>query len=211
MSKTRKYAIVDLETTGGLPKRDKITEIAIILHDGSKILDEYQTLVNPERSIPPSITRITGISNEMVEKAPKFYEVAKRVIEMTEEAIFVAHNVRFDYQFLRHEFRSLGYTFTRRNLCTVRLTRKAFPNIKSYSLGSLIRYFGIEVVHRHRAYDDAKATAIVLEKVFDKQNGSQGVKDLVDQSLQLTRLPSCLLYTSPSPRDQRGSRMPSSA
>jgi len=149
MSKKKKrlYAVVDLETTGGLPKRDKITEIAIILFDGKEIVEEYQSLVNPERSIPPSITRVTGITNDMVAEAPKFYEIAKKVIEMTEGAIFVAHNVRFDYQFLRYEFRSLGYTFTRRNLCTVRLSRKAFPQIKSYSLGNLIRYFHIKVEH----------------------------------------------------------------
>ena len=116
----RKYAVVDLETTGGIAKRDKITELAIILFDGENILEEFQSLVNPERSIPSNITRITGITNEMVADAPKFYEIAKKVIEMTEGAIFVAHNVRFDYQFLREEFRSLGYTFTRRNLCTVR-------------------------------------------------------------------------------------------
>ena len=192
MTKKRLYAVVDLETTGGLPKRDKITEVAIILFDGQDIIEEYQSLINPERSIPPSISRITGISNEMVAEAPKFYEVAKKVIEMTEGAIFVAHNVRFDYQFLRYEFRSLGYTFTRRNLCTVRLSRKAFPRIKSYSLGNLIRYFNIKVVHRHRAYDDAKATTILLRKIFERQESEEGVEALVNNSLQLTKLPKAL-------------------
>jgi len=189
VAKERLYAIVDLETTGGLPKRDKITEIAIILFDGERIVDEYQSLINPERSIPYNITRITGISSEMVADAPKFYEVAKEVIEMMEGAIFVAHNVRFDYQFLRHEFRSLGYTFTKRNLCTVRLSRKAFPLLKSYSLGNLIRYFNIDVENRHRAYDDAWATTIVLEKIFKAQASNDDIKDLVNDSLQLTKLP----------------------
>ena len=184
----RKYAVVDLETTGGIAKRDKITEVAIILFDGENILEEFQSLVNPERSIPSNITRITGITNEMVADAPKFYEIAKKVIEMTEGAIFVAHNVRFDYQFLREEFRSLGYTFTRRNLCTVRLSRKAFPRLKSYSLGNLIKYFKIKVVHRHRAYDDAKATTVLLKRIFSNQD-KVGVKELVNQSLELTRLP----------------------
>ncbi len=188
----RTYAVVDLETTGGIPKRDKITEVAIILFDGKEIIEEYQSLINPERSIPPSITRITGIDNAMVADAPKFYEVAKKIIEMTEGAIFVAHNVRFDYQFLREEFRSLGYVFTRRNLCTVRLSRKAFPRIKSYSLGNLIRYFRIEVKNRHRAYDDALATTILLGKIFDEQANNNDVKALVDMGLQLTRLPKAL-------------------
>lgn len=188
----RKYAVIDLETTGGIPKRDKITEIAIIIFDGEKIVDEYQTLIDPQRSIPPNITRITGITNEMVEDAPKFYEVAKKVIELTEGAIFVAHNVRFDYQFLRHEFRSLGYTYTKRNLCTVRLSRKAFPFLKSYSLGNLIRYFGIEVENRHRAYDDAWATTILLQKIFNEQGDKKDVKQLVNASLQLTKLPAAL-------------------
>ncbi len=192
MAKKRLYAVVDLETTGGLPKRDKITEVAIILFDGKEIVEEYQSLVNPERSIPPSISRITGITNDMVAEAPKFYEIAKRVIELTEGAIFVAHNVRFDYQFLSYEFRSLGYTFTRRNLCTVRLSRKAFPLIKSYSLGNLIRYFNIKVEHRHRAFDDAKATTILLKKIFDQQASGEGVDALVDKSLQLTKLPKAL-------------------
>ena len=185
----RKYAVVDLETTGGIPKRDKITEIAIIIFDGSQVIEEFKSLVNPERSIPPTITRVTGITNEMVSEAPKFYEIAKEVIQIMEDTIFVAHNVRFDYQFLREEFRSLGYTFTKRNLCTVRLARKAFPKIKSYSLGSLIRYFKIEVEHRHRAYDDAYATTILLNKIFKQQKDSQGVADLVNASLQLTKIP----------------------
>lgn len=186
---SRKYAVVDLETTGGIPKRDKITEIAIIVFDGSQIVNEYTSLINPERSIPPQITRITGISNDMVEDSPKFYEVAKEVIEILDGCIFVAHNVRFDYNFLKEEFKSLGYTFTKRNLCTVRLSRKAFPHLKSYSLGNLIKYFGIKVNARHRAYDDAYATTILLEKIFNAQDTAGEVKELVNSSLKLTKLP----------------------
>lgn len=123
----RKYAIVDIETTGGLFKRDRITEIAIVLHDGKNNIEQFSSLVNPERSIPPEITRITGISNDMVQDAPKFYEIAKTVVELLDGAIFVAHNVRFDYTFIKNEFKALGYTFTKRQLCTVKLSRKAFP------------------------------------------------------------------------------------
>ena len=135
------YAIVDLETTGGKATRHRITEIAIALHDGEKVVDRWESLINPEQYIPMGITELTGITQEMVEDAPKFYEVAKKVVEMTEKAIFVAHNVRFDYSFLREEFKRLGYTFSRRQLCTVRLSRKAFPGLRSYSLGKLIKHF----------------------------------------------------------------------
>lgn len=189
---SRKYAVVDLETTGGIPKRDKITEIAIIVFDGHNVINEYQSLVNPERSIPPEITRITGISNDMVEDAPFFYEIAKDVITLLEGCIFVAHNVRFDYNFLKEEFKSLGFTFTKRHLCTVRLSRKAFPQLKSYSLGSLIKYFNISVNNRHRAYDDAMATTVLLKKIFEAQDTKTEVTELVNKSIKLTKLPSGL-------------------
>ena len=116
------YAIIDIETTGGRPQFDKITEIAIIIHDGRETVDEYSTLVNPEQSIPYFITGLTGITNEMVHDAPRFFEVAKKVVEMTEGKTFVAHNARFDYTFLREEFKRLGYTYTRDVLDTVKLS-----------------------------------------------------------------------------------------
>jgi len=113
-------------------QKNRITEIAIILHDGEKELDRFESLVNPERAIPYNITQITGIDDEMVSEAPKFHELARRVVEITEGAIFVAHNVRFDYGFLKEEFARLGYTYTRRNLCTVRLSRKVFPGLPGH-------------------------------------------------------------------------------
>ena len=186
------YAVVDLETTGGIPKRDRITEVAIIVFDGEHIVNEYQSLVNPERMIPPHITRITGISNDMVEDAPKFYEIAKDIIETIGNAIFVAHNVRFDYQFLREEFRSLGFTFTKRKLCSVRLSRKAFPGLKSYALGNLIKYFNIEVENRHRAYDDAWATTILLKKILAIDAENDNSKSFINEGIKLTQLPEAL-------------------
>ncbi len=188
----QKYAVVDLETTGGIPKRDKITEVAIIIYDGHTIINEYQSLINPERTIPPHITRITGITNEMVEDAPKFYEIAKEIIDTIGNSIFVAHNVRFDYQFLREEFLSLGYTFTKRKLCSVKLSRKAFPGLKSYALGNLIKYFKIDVQNRHRAYDDAWATTIILGKILAIDASDASRKLLVDESIKLTQLPEAL-------------------
>ena len=106
--KPKRYAIVDLETTGGRASRNKIIEVGIVIHDGVQILDTYSSLINPECYVPYGITQLTGITQEMVQDAPKFYEVARKIVEMTEGAIFVAHNVRFAYSFLREEFKRLG-------------------------------------------------------------------------------------------------------
>lgn len=185
----KKYAIIDIETTGGMAKRDKITEVGIVIHDGERIIDEFTSLVNPNRSIPPNITRITGITNDMVLDAPQFYEIAKTIVEMTEGAVFVAHNVRFDYSFIKQAFEELGYTYSKRQLCTVRLSRKAFPGLKSYALGNLIKHFGISVNARHRALDDARATAIILGKILSEQENDTHIKLLVNEGIQESRLP----------------------
>ena len=189
MMKKKIYAVVDIETTGGRADRDKITEIAIIKHDGEKIIDSFETLINPERSIPYNITQITGITQEMVTDAPKFYEVAKTIVEMTEDAVFVAHNVRFDYGFLKEEFRRLGFTFTRKQLCTVRLSRKTFPDLRSYSLGNLIRHFGIKVDQRHRAMADTKATVQLLEMALAAEESKESVSELVNLGIKESQLP----------------------
>jgi DNA polymerase-3 subunit epsilon len=162
------YAVVDIETTGGSPATEKITEIAIYVFDGDKVVDEFITLVNPEKNIPYFITSLTGISNEMVTDAPKFYEIAKQVVEITEEKILVAHNASFDYKFIKSEFKSLGYDFTRENMCTLRLSRKLIPGHKSYSLGKLCANLGIEIENRHRAAGDALATVQLLELLLER-------------------------------------------
>lgn len=183
------YAVVDLETTGGRYTRDRITEIAIVLHDGDKVVNTYETLVNPECYIPYGITQLTGITQEMVNDAPRFYEVAREVVEMTEGAVFVAHNVRFDYSFLREEFARLGFTYTRKQLCTVRLSRKAFPGLPSYSLGNITRYLGIPNEARHRAMGDAMATALLLERILQKNDGDDQVKRMVNLGIRESLLP----------------------
>jgi DNA polymerase-3 subunit epsilon len=162
------YAIVDIETTGGSARLERITEIAVYIHDGKHIVDEYSTLVNPERNIPYFITALTGISNEMVEDAPKFFEVAKKIVEITEGNIFVAHNARFDYSFIRQEFSMLGYNFKRPLLDTVSLSRKLLPGHKSYSLGNLCKDLSIEIRGRHRASGDALATVRLMELLLER-------------------------------------------
>ncbi|MEM1122955.1 MAG: exonuclease domain-containing protein, partial [Bacteroidota bacterium] len=183
------YAIVDIETTGGKASRDRITEVAIALHDGKKVIDTYETLINPETIIPFGITRLTGITQGMVEDAPKFYEVAKKIVEMTDKAVFVAHNVRFDYGFIREEFRRLGYTYSRRQLCTVRLTRNTFPGLRSYSLDNLIRHFKIPFRNRHRAMGDVEATTVLFEKILAKEESEQKMKALINLGVKESRLP----------------------
>jgi DNA polymerase III subunit epsilon len=156
------FAIIDIETTGGRHS-DKITEIAIFVHDGTKIIDEFSTLINPEISIPPFISSLTGITNDMVADAPKFYDVAKKIVEMTADKIFVAHNVSFDYNFIKSEFKSLGFEYKRKTMCTVKLSRKLIPAMNSYSLGEICSELNININGRHRAAGDALATVKLFE------------------------------------------------
>lgn len=165
------YAILDIETTGGSPKVEKITEIAIYFHDGEKVVDEWATLLNPEKNIPPFITSLTGISNEMVADAPRFYEIAKELVERTEGHVVVGHNVNFDYGFIKSEFSRLGYEYKRDTLCTVKLSKQIIPGHKSYSLGKLCNELGIIINDRHRAAGDALATV----KLFDLLKAQSGL------------------------------------
>jgi DNA polymerase-3 subunit epsilon len=185
-----RFAIVDIETTGGHYRYAKITEIAIIVMENGEIVERFESLVNPECNIPPEITRITGITSEMVENAPRFYEIAKKIIELTHDSVFVAHNVQFDYSFIKEEFKNLGFNFSRKKLCTVLLSRKYFPGLRSYSLGNLIRHFGIEVVNRHRAFDDAWATLQIFKKMLENQGAEdQGMSHFLKGAIKESKLP----------------------
>ena len=137
------YAIVDIETTGGFAGRSKITEIAIFIHDGEKVIDHYETLIDPEQHIPNYITGLTGISNATVKKAPTFKDVATIIHEKLEGNIFVAHNVHFDYSFVKAALEENGYEIGSKKLCTVRLTRGIFPGLRSYGLGNICEHFNI--------------------------------------------------------------------
>jgi DNA polymerase-3 subunit epsilon len=162
------YSVVDIETTGNGYKGQKITEISIFIFDGEKIIDEFTSLVNPEQKIPYFITNLTGITEAMVRSAPKFYEIAKKVAEITKDTVFVAHNVNFDYNIIRDEFKSLGFDFKRKKLCTVRLSRKIIPGLASYSLGNICSAEGIEIAARHRAKGDAEATVELFRRLIKR-------------------------------------------
>lgn len=188
------YAVIDIETTGGNAARERITEIAIFVHDGKQIVREFQSLVNPECNVPPFITRLTGISNEMLVDAPKFYEIARQIVEVTEGCTFVAHNAAFDYSFVKQEFKNLGYNYKRPVLCTVKMSRKLLPGFKSYSLGNLCNSLGITNASRHRAAGDAEATVKLLEILLKvdptlNQIPTEGLHPMLDKSV-FSRLPS---------------------
>jgi DNA polymerase-3 subunit epsilon len=182
------YAIVDIETTGGSARIEKITEIAIYLHDGHEITGEFSTLVNPERNIPYFITNLTGITNEMVEDAPRFYEIARTIVELTEGRTFVAHNAKFDYSFIREEFKSLGFNFKRGILDTVALSRKLFPGHRSYSLGNICSDLNININGRHRAAGDALATVRLFEMLMTKDREINATKPGLIKNKRLSKL-----------------------
>ena len=173
------YAILDIETTGGKFNEEGITEIAIYQFDGHTITDQFSSLVNPERPIQPFVVNLTGINNSMLRNAPKFYEIAKRIIEITKDCILVAHNASFDYRILRTEFNRLGYNFEKETICTVELSKRLIPNLPSYSLGKLVRSLGIPITDRHRAQGDAKATLELFKLLLNKDVSKEIIKTYI--------------------------------
>lgn len=179
------YAIIDIETTGGSTQHEKITEIAVFIHDGFQIVEQFSSLVNPGRPIPVFVSRLTGITDSMVARAPRFYEIAKKIVELTEGKIFIAHNVNFDYNFIREEFKSLGYDYSRKKLCTVQLSRKLIPGKKSYSLGKICAELGIIIPpdQRHRAAGDAFATVKLFEFLLTQNTSNEMFNELEKQDV----------------------------
>jgi len=173
------YAILDIETTGGQFNEEGITEIAIYKFDGHEIVDQFISLVNPEIPIQPFVVKLTGINNDMLKSAPKFYEVAKRIIEITNDCVLVAHNTAFDYRILRAEFRRLGFDFNKQTLCTVELSQKLLPEQPSHSLGKLVRALGIPMADRHRASGDALATLKLFQLLLAKDTEKSIVQELI--------------------------------
>ncbi|MGB5692872.1 MAG: exonuclease domain-containing protein [Flavobacteriaceae bacterium] len=173
------YAVLDIETTGGKYNEEGITEIAIHKFDGHQVIDRFVSLVNPEKDIQPFVVNLTGINNKMLRTAPKFHEVAKRIVEITEGTVIVAHNAQFDYRVLRMEFRKLGYTFERKTLCTVDLSKRLIPQAESHSLGKLVRSLGIAVSDRHRANGDALATLKLFKFLLTKDSNKSIIRAVI--------------------------------
>ena len=171
------YAILDIETTGGNYDEEGITEIAIFRYDGDKVTDQFSSLINPQRAIQPFVVKLTGINEKMLQNAPKFFDVAKRIVEITENCVLVAHNAAFDYRILQTEFRRLGFPFERKTLCTVNLSQALLPEQPSFNLGKLIRNLGIPFADQHRAHGDAKVTLKLFELLIEKDAQKQILKE----------------------------------
>ncbi len=157
------FAIVDIETTGGHASANGITEIAIVLHNGHEMEGKYETLINPQIPIQKYVQSLTGITDEMVSKAPLFSAVAPQIHNLLKDRVFVAHNVNFDYSFVKHQLNQEGFDLDIAKLCTIRLARKVFPGLPKYGLGSICREFNIGNADRHRAMGDALATSQLFE------------------------------------------------
>ena len=190
------FAIVDIETCGSkfAFQKGRIIDICILVHDGISVIDKFSTLINPECHISGFYTNLSGITNDMVKDAPKFYEVAKDILAFTEGKIFVAHNSSFDYNFIKDEFSSLGFKFRRDTLCTVKLSRKLMPGKTSYSLGNLCESIGITIHNRHRAEGDAIATAQLLDILLQLKTQSKEYKSKTVSQIMTTRLESIKKY-----------------
>lgn len=186
--KKQEYAIVDIETTGGNASGSRITEIAIIIHDGKKIVERWETLVNPQKEIPPAIFALTGITNEMVSTAPIFDLISDKVLELLKDRVFVAHNVNFDYSFIRNELELAGFKWTARKLCTVRAARKIKPGLPSYSLGRLCNSLDIPLENAHRAGGDANATAILFSRLLEWDD-AKVIETMIKKTATDQRLP----------------------
>ena len=172
------FAVVDIETTGSTPQSAGITEIAIVIHNGVEVTGKYVTLINPRHKIPPFIVNMTGISDEMVAAAPLFEDVAPQIYNLLNGRVFVAHNVSFDYSFVHYLLGRSGFQWSAPKLCTIKLSRRVFPGLVKYGLGSLTRDLGIKIEGRHRAWGDAAATAQVLTMAIEKE-GMQPIHNLL--------------------------------
>ncbi len=186
------YTIIDIETTGNGVKGNKITEISIFKFDGEQVIDEFTSLVNPECEIPYFITGLTGIDGQMVINAPTFKEISTQIQEFTKDSIFIAHSVNFDYGVIKEEFRQLGIDFTRKKLCTVRLSRKLVPGLKSYSLGKLCTSLSIPLTNRHRARGDAYATVLLFQILLSKPESTSTINSFLNARSQEATLPPLL-------------------
>jgi len=191
------YAIVDIETTGGHASQFGITEIAVFIHDGNQVVKRFETLINPQHTIPSYITALTGINNAMVASAPVFEEIASDLFEILNGQIFIAHNVNFDYSFIHYHLKVAGYELNVKKLCTVRLGRKVFPGLPSYSLGKLCRILNLPIENRHRAGGDAQATVLLFEHCLangaDKYIGEMLKKKSSEQWLPMNLSKSAIM------------------
>ena len=175
------YSVIDIESNGAPFRKESIIEIAVYKYDGHRIVDQFISLVNPQSDITPFVQKLTSISPKMVRTAPKFHEIAKRVVEITEHTTLVGHNIEFDYRMLRQEFKRLGYEFKINTIDTIPLAKKLIPQAESYNLGKLVKSLGIPLVDQHRASGDAKATLELFKLLIIKDKDSEIIQQHHDE------------------------------
>jgi len=196
------YSIIDIESNGAGFRKECIIDIAIFRYDGHKIIDQFISLVNPESEITPFVQKLTNISPNMVKTAPKFHELAKRVVEITEGTTLVGHNIDFDYRMLRQSFQRLGYDFKINTLDTIPLAKKLIPDEVSYSLGKLVRSLGIPLVNAHRAEGDARATLELFKLLVSKDTENEIIQKQHDETNAKTYINKIKLLTQDLPSEK---------
>lgn len=196
------YSIIDIESNGAGFRKECIIDIAIFRYDGHKIVDQFISLVNPESDITPFVQKLTNISPKMVKTAPKFHELAKRVVEITEGTTLVGHNIDFDYRMLRQSFQRLGYDFKINTLDTIPLAKKLIPDEVSYSLGKLVRSLGIPLVNAHRAEGDARATLELFKLLVSKDTENEIIQEQHEETNAKTYINKIKLLTQDLPSEK---------
>ncbi len=187
-----KFAVVDIEGTGGSPERSRIMEIAVIIFDGNEVIEQFSTLVNPGKSVDPYVSKLTGITPKMLKRAPAFHEVAKHLVKLFSGKIFTAHNADYDYAMLRNEFKRLGYDFKAPVLDTFQLAERLIDDVPSHGLDALTKALRIPVANRHRALGDAQATLEILKILLQKDMTGETLKKYIRHPEQIHGIPQAL-------------------
>lgn len=196
------YSIIDIESNGAGYRKECIIDIAIYRYDGQKIVDQFISLVNPESDITPFVQKLTNITPKMVRTAPKFHEIAKRVIEITANTTLVGHNIDFDYRMLRQSFQRLGYDYKINTLDTIPLAKKLIPDEASYSLGKLVKSLGIPLTNHHRADGDARATLELFKLLVLKDTQNEIIQEHHEESNAKTYINKIKVLTQDLPNEK---------
>lgn len=196
------YSIIDIESNGAGYRKECIIDIAIYRYDGQKIIDQFISLVNPESDITPFVQKLTNITPKMVKTAPKFHEIARRIVEITANTTLVGHNIDFDYRMLRQSFQRLGYDFKINTLDTIPLAKKLIPDEVSYSLGKLVKSLGIPLTNHHRADGDARATLELFKLLISKDTENEIIQKQHEESNAKTYINKIKVLTQDLPNDK---------
>jgi len=196
------YSIIDIESNGAGYRKECIIDIAVYRYDGQKIVDQFISLVNPESDITPFVQKLTNITPKMVKTAPRFHEIARRIVEITANTTLVGHNIDFDYRMLRQSFQRLGYDFKINTLDTIPLAKKLIPDEVSYSLGKLVKSLGIPLTNHHRADGDARATLELFKLLISKDTENEIIQKQHDETNAKTYINKIKVLTQDLPNEK---------